>query len=132
MRRVVLVGGMLLVFGVMKLPAERALTLQHRQLQFADIANLDLREKLGQLGFIAALSGFRAVVADFLFIEAHAAWERTEWGPRFVLVSTGDNIAAARPALLGHGRLAHGLERKHGGDERYVATANGAASQSAA
>jgi len=80
MRRVVLVGGMLLVFGVMKLPAERALTLQHRQLQFADIANLDLREKLGQLGFIAALSGFRAVVADFLFIEAHAAWERTEWG----------------------------------------------------
>jgi len=71
---------MLLVFGVMKLPAERALTLQHRQLQFADIANLDLREKLGQLGFIAALSGFRAVVADFLFIEAHAAWERTEWG----------------------------------------------------
>jgi len=71
---------MLLAFGVMKLPAERALSLQHRQLQFADIANLDLREKIGQVGFVAALSGFRAIVADFLFIEAHVAWERTEWG----------------------------------------------------
>src|SRR5262249_61621623 len=38
-------------------------------------------------------------------------------GPRFVLVSTGDNIAASRPALLGHGRLALALERKHGGDD---------------
>jgi tetratricopeptide (TPR) repeat protein len=42
--------------------------------------NLDLREKVGQLGFVAALSGFRAIVADFLFIQAHVAWERTEWG----------------------------------------------------
>jgi len=71
---------MLLAFGVMKLPAERALSLQHRQLQFGDIANLDLHEKIGQLGFIAALSGFRAMLADVLFIEAHVAWERTEWG----------------------------------------------------
>ena len=29
---------------------------------------------------MAALSGFRAVLADFLFIQAHVAWERTEWG----------------------------------------------------
>ena len=71
---------MLLGFGVMKLPAERALSLQHRQLQFADIVNLDLHEKIGQLGFVAALSGFRAMLADFLFIKAHVAWERTEWG----------------------------------------------------
>ena len=42
--------------------------------------NLDLREKIGQLGFVAALSGFRAMLADVLFIEAHVAWERTEWG----------------------------------------------------
>lgn len=80
MTRIVLAFAMLLIFGVMKLPAERALSLQHRQLQFADVVNLDLREKIGQLGFVAALSGFRAMVADFLFIEAHVAWERTEWG----------------------------------------------------
>ena len=37
---------MLLIFGVMKLPAERAMSLQHRQLQFGDIVTLDLREKM--------------------------------------------------------------------------------------
>ena len=71
---------MLLIFGVMKLPAERAMSLQHRQLQFGDIVTLDLREKIGQLGFVAALSGFRSIVADGLFIQAHVAWEQTEWG----------------------------------------------------
>jgi hypothetical protein len=70
----------LLAFGAMKLPAEHSLSLQHRQLQFADIADLDLREKIGQLGFVATLSGFRGMLADFLFVQAHVAWERTEWG----------------------------------------------------
>jgi len=81
LRRLVLVLAMALAFGVMKLPSERALFVQHRQLHFHDVEfNLDLREKIGQLGFIAALSGFRAIVADVLFIQAHVAWERTEWG----------------------------------------------------
>jgi hypothetical protein len=80
MSRVVFAFATLLAFGAMKLPAEHSLSLQHRQLQFADVADLDLREKIGQLGFIAALSGFRAMLADFLFIQAHVALERTEWG----------------------------------------------------
>src|SRR4029077_13497977 len=42
--------------------------------------DIGLREHLGQLGFIAALSGFRAIVADLVFIQAHVAWEQTEWG----------------------------------------------------
>lgn len=72
---------MILVFGVFKLPAERAIAAQHRQQHFQAAAfSLDLREQIGQLGFIAALSGFRAAVADILFIQAHVAWERTEWG----------------------------------------------------
>src|SRR6266571_6076685 len=71
----------LFVFGAIKLPAERAIFAQHRQEHFRSVEfNLDLREKLGQLGFIAALSGFRSIVADALFIQAHVAWERTEWG----------------------------------------------------
>src|SRR6266536_2594141 len=71
----------LFVFGAIKLPAERAIFAQHRQEHFRSVEfKLDLREKLGQLGFIAALSGFRAIVADGLFIQAHVAWERTEWG----------------------------------------------------
>jgi tetratricopeptide (TPR) repeat protein len=80
MSRVAFALAVLLVFGVMKLPAERAFARQRLQTDVAEIANLDLRERVGQLGFIAALSGFRAAVADFLFIQAHVAWERTEWG----------------------------------------------------
>ena len=73
--------GMILAFGVLKLPAERSLAQEHRQSHFADAdLNLNLREKIGQIGFVAALSGFRAILADFLFIQAQAAWERTEWG----------------------------------------------------
>ena len=71
----------LLLFGAARLPMEHALTERHRELHFRAVDfNLDLREQLGQLGFVAALSGFRSLVADALFIQAHVAWERTEWG----------------------------------------------------
>ena len=81
MKRALVAVGTILVFGVLKLPAERSLALEHRGSQVAGPAlNLDLREKVGQLSFVAALSGFRAVLADFLFIQAHVAWRRTEWG----------------------------------------------------
>ena len=78
--RILLVLLILIVLGAIKLPIERDLAVIHRQEHFRGVEfNLDLREKLGQLGFIAALSGFRAIVADALFIQAHVAWERTEW-----------------------------------------------------
>ena len=81
MIRALLVLAVLIALGVLKLPVERNLAALHRQEHFRGVQfNLDLREKLGQLGFIAALSGFRAIVADGLFIQAHVAWERTEWG----------------------------------------------------
>jgi hypothetical protein len=41
--------------------------------------SLDLREQIGQSAFIAVLGGFRSVIADFLFIDAYSAWERTDW-----------------------------------------------------
>jgi tetratricopeptide (TPR) repeat protein len=81
MIRTLLVLAVLIALGALKLPVERDLAALHRQEHFRGVEfNLDLREKLGQLGFIAALSGFRAIVADGLFIQAHVAWERTEWG----------------------------------------------------
>jgi tetratricopeptide (TPR) repeat protein len=71
----------LVVLGTIKMPIEHELAVVHRQEHFRGVEfNLDLREKLGQLGFIAALSGFRSIVADALFIQAHVAWEQTEWG----------------------------------------------------
>lgn len=69
------------LFGAAKLPAERALSAAQRRLQLRAVAfDLGLREQIGQLGFIAALSGFRSLIADALFVQAHVAWERTEWG----------------------------------------------------
>src|SRR6266581_2906511 len=81
MIRSLLVLAVLIALGTLKLPVERDLAAQHRQERLRGVEfNLDLREKLGQLGFVAALSGFRAAVADVLFIQAHVAWEQTEWG----------------------------------------------------
>ena len=81
MRKLVTVALTLVIFGVVKLPAERAIAMERRgSLSIDPALNLDLREKVGQLSFVAALSGFRAVLADFLFIQAHVAWEQTEWG----------------------------------------------------
>lgn len=70
-----------LAFGAARLPLEHGLLEQHRASHFQGVDfNLGLREQLGQTAFIAALSGFRSVVADGLFIEAQVAWENTEWG----------------------------------------------------
>jgi hypothetical protein len=69
------------LFGAAKLPAEHVLSAAHRSRHFRAIDfDLGLREQIGQLGFVAALSGFRSLIADVLFIQAHVAWERTEWG----------------------------------------------------
>lgn len=71
----------LALFGTAKLPAERAISAAHRGLHFRAVDfDPGLREQIGQLGFIAGLSGFRSLVADVLFVQAHVAWERTEWG----------------------------------------------------
>ena len=79
-RAVVILLGVLL-FGAARAPLEHRLMESHRRLHFRAVDfNLDLREQLGQLGFVAALSGFRSLVADAVFIQAHVAWERTEWG----------------------------------------------------
>jgi len=69
------------LFGAARLPMEHAISATHRELHLRAVDfNLGLREQLGQLGFVAALSGFRSLIADALFVQAHVAWERTEWG----------------------------------------------------
>lgn len=77
---------LLLAFGGLRLPFESSLTVEHKSAYFhqAELKR-DLREQIGQLGFLAALSGFRSIVADFIFIQAHTAWERTQWGRVLVL-----------------------------------------------
>jgi hypothetical protein len=69
------------LFGAVKLPAEHAISAAHRNQHFRALDfDLGLREQIGQLGFVAALSGFRSLIADILFIQAYMAWERTDWG----------------------------------------------------
>jgi tetratricopeptide (TPR) repeat protein len=86
MIRSALVLFLLALFGVLRLPIESRLSEQHRSAYFHQAQlELGLREQVGQLGFLAALSGFRSLVADVAFIQAHVAWERTEWGRVFLL-----------------------------------------------
>lgn len=86
MTRGVIIFALLPVFGALRLPTESALAQQHRNAYFHEARlGLDLREQIGQLGFLAALSGFRSLVADVIFIQAHVAWERTAWGRVFLL-----------------------------------------------
>jgi hypothetical protein len=71
----------LLVFGAARLPFEKSLEAAHREAGLRSAAlNIELREQIGQLAYAAALSGFRSLVAAFLWIEAHTAWEQTAWG----------------------------------------------------
>jgi hypothetical protein len=98
MIRTAVVLAVLVGLGALKLPIERNLSTLHRQEHFQGVEfNLDLREKLGQLGFIAALSGFRAIVADALFIQAYSAWENTEWGRMLLLFR---HITTLQPRVL--------------------------------
>ncbi len=76
----------LALFGAAKLPAEHSIAAVHRSQHFRALDfDLGLREQIGQLGFVAALSGFRSLIADALFIRTHVAWERTEWGRLLLL-----------------------------------------------
>jgi tetratricopeptide (TPR) repeat protein len=80
MTRAAIIIVAVLAFGAVRWPIEHALLETERRAHFRSVdLNLGLREQVSQLGFVAALSGFRSLVADALFIEAHVAWERTQW-----------------------------------------------------
>lgn len=69
------------IFGVLKTPVEKSLDVRQEKAGLRNSPlDLGLRERVGQMGFLAALSGFRSPLAAYLWIEANNAWERTEWG----------------------------------------------------
>ncbi|MEI8293137.1 MAG: hypothetical protein WCG66_03995 [bacterium] len=73
--------GLLCLFGGAALPLQFRLQCEAQAAHFHKTAlSIDLRERIGQAGFLAALSGFRSPLAALLWIEAHTAWENTEWG----------------------------------------------------
>lgn len=98
MKTRLLVFALVLVFGAIRMPYEQQLTDEHRAEYFhGSQLNLDMRQRLGQMGFLAALSGFRALVADILWLRAHSAWERTEWGRMALLF---DTVTSLQPRAL--------------------------------
>jgi hypothetical protein len=70
----------LLAFGAARVLPEAALEREQRAagLRRGQL-DLSMRQQAGQLGFVAALSGFRAIVADGFWIHAQTAWERVDW-----------------------------------------------------
>ena len=94
-----LVAVLLLAFlGAILLPWQIRLQHQGKTAGFRSISlNLGLREQIGQSGFLAALSGFRSPLAAILWIEAHSAWEKTEWGR---MASLFDTVITLQPHNL--------------------------------
>lgn len=86
-----LVGAALMPYQVWLSQAQRAAHLRKIAL------NLDLRSKVGQNGFIAALSGFRAPLAGYLWLDAHSAWQKLQWGR---MAGLFDTITTLQPRSL--------------------------------
>lgn len=81
MRKRVVAVLLLALFGAAVLPLQALLDREARAAHLRiTTLNIGLRERIGQAGFLAALSGFRSPLAAMLWIEAHTAWENTEWG----------------------------------------------------
>jgi hypothetical protein len=80
-------------FGLLKTPVEtRLLTVQkHAGFQLARL-NLGTRAQLGQAGFVAALSGFRALMADLLWIRAGTAFDQTAWSKMELLLRSATQL----------------------------------------
>ena len=67
----------LLAWGIFKLPVESHLTADMQNARLGGFKiTASLRQQTGQAGFIAALGGLRAAVADLLWIRAHVAWQQ--------------------------------------------------------
>jgi hypothetical protein len=89
MKRAALGVTLLLLFGVARLPLEIHLSRLQQAAGFRTTnLNLPLRQQVGQMGFVAALSGFRSLLAAILWIDAHNAWQKVEWGRMASLLQT--------------------------------------------
>ncbi len=86
------------VFGFLKAPVENSLDAAQERARLRNAPlDLGLREQVGQMGFLAALSGFRSPLAAYLWIEANNAWERTEWGR---MAGLFDTVTTLQPRSL--------------------------------
>ena len=93
---------LIVVFGLARLPVETRLTQEHEHAAFGGVKlNLNLFQKIGQMSFLAGLSGFRSVIADLLWIDANTAWQRVEYGRMNLLLQTVTTLAPRNASFLG-------------------------------
>jgi len=72
---------MLLAFGCARLSFESHLEQEGRAHYFHGAKfDLALRQRVGQMAFVAAFSGFRLLVAEGMYLHAHYLWQKVEWG----------------------------------------------------
>lgn len=89
MKRKAIAIGLVALFGLFKWPVESALDAAQKAANLRKTAlDLSLRAQVSQMGFFAALSGFRSPLAAYLWIEAHNAWQDTQWGRMAGLFNT--------------------------------------------
>jgi len=72
---------LLLVWGAVKLPWEARISSERSTIIYESDVPLtfELRETVGQELSLAALGGFRAIVANFLWISVTKAWQDQSW-----------------------------------------------------
>ena len=79
----------LLAWGIAKLGFEGRLEQRMQDARLGGFKpTASLRQQAGQAGFIAALGGLRAAVADMLWIRAHMAWQDVQYGRMKLLFDT--------------------------------------------
>ena len=79
----------LLAWGIAKFPVEARLEQRMQDARLGGFKpTASLRQQAGQAGFIAALGGLRAAVADMLWIRAHVAWQDVQYGRMKLLFDT--------------------------------------------
>jgi hypothetical protein len=79
----------LLAWGIVKFPIEARLEQRMQDARLGGFKpSASLRQQAGQAGFIAALGGLRAAVADMLWIRASIAWQDVQYGRMKLLFDT--------------------------------------------
>ncbi len=87
----------LLVWGMVKMPIEGRLEQRMQDSRLGGFKpTASLRQQAGQAGFLAALGGLRAAVADLLWIRAHSAWSEVQYGRMKLLFDTCTSMQPRR------------------------------------
>lgn len=80
MKRLYAVIPILIVMVLVKWPLESSILEDRKKFKYnTGRLTLELRQQMPQLMAVALLGGFRGVVCDMIWIQAHGSWERQEW-----------------------------------------------------